>query len=101
MLILKTNFGDFLLHNAVRIDFYRVQESDKWVIYCTIDAYKNKLYCFEEPSDADFFCTTIRTQVIDLLCENDRHVWNLNHLCDDVVDRVINRNPYKALYGKA
>lgn len=70
MLLLKTKWGDYLLHNALRIDFHRAKEKETWLVYICIDSFKHVLQGFETERDAFVFADKMRNAIRLALVES-------------------------------
>ncbi len=67
MLLLKTKWGNYLLHNALRIDFSCSKEKETWMAYISIDQFRHFLQGFETEHDACIFCEKVRRTVLHWL----------------------------------
>lgn len=93
MLVLATQNGDFLLHNATRIDFYRQEEKAIWTVSMSIDGYKFPLHAFEGVTDSVVFTNIVRREVLKLVSDkyvDDGNIVRLNEICQKALKRVEN-----------
>ena len=95
MFIFKTNYGDYLLQNAQRIDLFKSKEKEIWQTFISIDSNKHFLQGFESESEASSFCKTIREKIRFLLrsyarLEDKVLVEDLSNLIKDTMEIIIN-----------
>jgi len=95
MFIFKTNFGDYLLQNATRIDIFKTKEKEVWQTFITIDSNKHFLQGFENEAEASIFCRTLIEKIRFLLrsyakLKDKVLVENLSKLIKDTMEIIIN-----------
>ena len=92
MILLETNLGDYLVHNAVRLDFYKKKANGNFDTVLDVDSYTHVLHAFADESDANLFLELVREEILSLLCDWDHDNWtmaNLNEICSDAMRQVI------------
>jgi len=75
MLLLETKLGDYLLHNATRLDVYTTEEKETWVVHLRIDGSGQAILGFDSQSDALIFRALVRAILLDNLCEPRGREW--------------------------
>jgi len=91
MLVLATQNGDFLLHNATRIDFYRQEEKKVWTVSMSIEGYKFPLHAFEDSTDSVVFIHVVRREVLKLVADkfiDDGNIVELSKICQKALEIV-------------
>ena len=99
MILLHTNFGEYLLHNIQRFDFYYKLESEntpmeKWCVYISIDSFTRILFSFETEKDALVFTNLMTEEFANHLTVDRDDEWkvlNLSKLCEKCLERTIER----------
>ena len=92
MCLLQTQWGDFLLNNAVRIDFYQAKEKDSWMVFMAIDSFKCPIHPFETERDAFVFAADVHQSVRTFLLNPEDHGkknLNLNDVCKAALQEVM------------
>jgi len=92
MRLLQTQWGDFLLNNAVRIDFFQAKEKETWMVFMAIDNYKCPLHPFETERDAFVFAATIHAKVRDFITfsgDEEAIIFNLTDTCKAALQEVM------------
>ena len=87
MLRLKSQWGIYILSNAVRVDVYTAKEEKNWAVYLSIDQYKQLLFCFESQVDAKIFSSEIREKLYNALSINPENL-DLDVLCTAALQTV-------------
>tara|TARA_R110000868_G_scaffold271943_2_gene531229 strand:- start:424 stop:753 length:330 start_codon:yes stop_codon:yes gene_type:complete len=93
MLVLETRNGDFILSNATRIDFYRREEKNVWIVSMSIDSFRFSIQSFDNTNDSFIFCQALRHQVLSCLEESENEsfdIYSLDSMCIKALDIVIN-----------
>jgi len=96
MLLLETRLGDYLLHNAIKIDIYRSQEEKTWSTHLRVDGSAQVLVHFESDCDAYVFCQVVRDLLLDKLCEPSGREWTRLHL-DELCEKALEQLTQKGL----
>lgn len=91
MLVVKTKFGCFLPHNAVKIDIYKTKEDATWCCHLILDSYRGTLCSFESERDAIIFVREMRQSMIELITEcgmDEQEVVDVSRLCQSAMKAV-------------
>lgn len=93
MKLLNSVNGSFLLHNAVKIDFYVSSSENLHSVFMAIDHYKNLLHNFESSHDAEIFRSIVETEVLDFILpvneKSAKYEIELGQICDIALEYLM------------
>ena len=92
MLILHTPWGTYILNNAIKIDFFRVENKSGTIsTYISVDSHKHLIQTFESKLEAIQFTSEISILVEDFLYSYDTDVvknCELMELCEKALSNM-------------